>query len=138
MGTFVLKIADRYNLDKLGISASLLCAIHCALVPVILPLMSAVGLGFLWSHEFEFFMIALAFVVGIWALSHGYRYAHRKLLPFVLFTIGIGIIFLSKLIFHHEYEFIILPIGAIFIVIAHWRNWKMHTHCPAAEHSHDH
>ncbi|MEZ4765030.1 MAG: MerC domain-containing protein, partial [Calditrichia bacterium] len=81
MGTFVLKIADRYNLDKLGISASLLCAIHCALVPVILPLMSTVGLGFLWSHEFEFFMIALAFVVGIWALSHGYRYAHRKLLP---------------------------------------------------------
>jgi uncharacterized membrane protein len=131
MSEAAAKIADKLNLDKIGISASLLCAIHCALVPLILPVMSTLGLGFLWSHETEVFMIVFAFVVGVWSLGHGYIHAHHNLRPFILFSIGMSIILISKLIFHHEHEYIILPIGAIFIIAAHWQNWKMHTHCDA-------
>ena len=137
VNAFTLKVADRYNLDKLGISASLLCAIHCALVPLVLPLVSSLGLSFLWSHEFELFMIALAAVVGLWALSHGYRHAHRSLLPFTVFGIGMAIILASKIWINPAYEFLVLPAGAMLIVAAHWRNWKLHQHCDL-QHDHTH
>lgn len=132
----VIKITQRLNLDKIGISASLLCAIHCALVPLVLPLMAAIGLGFLWSHEFEIGMIALALVIGLLSLTRDYRHKHHNRMPFLLLSIGMSIILFSKIFIEPSWEFIILPIGAMFIVGAHWQNWRLHQRCSMDGHAH--
>jgi len=126
----------RFDLDKFGMSASLLCAIHCALVPLILPAMAAFGLGFLWSHEFEFGMIALALIVGALSLTRSYRHVHHSIAPYLLLGIGMAIILASKFFIDAAWEFIVLPIGALFIVAAHWINWRLHRRCAVSEHIH--
>ncbi len=128
--------ANRFNLDKFGMSASLLCAIHCALVPLILPAMAAFGLGFLWSQEFEFGMIILALIIGALSLTRSFRHVHHNVTPYLLLGIGMAIILASKFFISTKWEFIVLPIGALFIVAAHWINWRLHHHCAVSGHIH--
>jgi uncharacterized membrane protein YoaK (UPF0700 family) len=68
-------------------------------------------------------MIALAFGVGILALSHGYRDCHHSLLPTLIFTIGICFLF-AKQIWHQWELYFLLP-AVIAIIFAHYINYKL-------------
>ncbi|MCB0274743.1 MAG: MerC domain-containing protein [Calditrichaeota bacterium] len=106
-------------------SASFLCAIHCAFAPLLIPLMAAFGFGFLWSHEFETGMIGLSLVVGGWSLTSSYVKVHRNWVPYVFLAAGIALIALTRFVFPEDWELIGLPSGAILIVIAHWLNYRL-------------
>ena len=89
----------KINWDALGITASLACAIHCAILPLFLASLPLFGVNIIENQAFEIGMIGLAFVVGIYALWHGYRWHHHKILPILLFSIGIASLMLKQL-FH--------------------------------------
>ena len=112
-------------LDRFGMSASFLCALHCAFAPLLVPLLAATGLGFIWSHEFEYAMIGITAVVGGWSLTSSYFKVHRSKLPYLLLGIGMALIALTKLVLAENLEFIGLPAGAILIVVAHWLNYRL-------------
>ena len=42
-----LRMKKRLFLDKFGSTASVICALHCALLPLVLAILPAFGLGFL-------------------------------------------------------------------------------------------
>jgi len=44
---------QKLNLDKVGIGASLLCAIHCALLPVLFTTLPLMGVELLKSKHVE-------------------------------------------------------------------------------------
>ena len=44
-----LPLASRF--DRLGATASFLCAVHCAALPLVIATLPAIGLGFLANHE---------------------------------------------------------------------------------------
>jgi hypothetical protein len=46
--------------DRFGATASFLCAIHCAALPLVIAALPALGLGFLADHRFERTFIAPA------------------------------------------------------------------------------
>jgi hypothetical protein len=75
-------------------------------------------------------MIGVAFVVGTWALAHGFRKHHRQYTPWLLFT-G-GMLFLIAKQLWHTYEFRLLPFAVILIVVAHILNYRLSrkTHHP--------
>ena len=113
----------KINWDALGITTSVACAIHCALLPIFLTSLPLFGINIIENMTFEYGMIALAFLVGSYALCHGYRKHHHKPLPLILFAIGI-IFLLAKQYWHHlQYYF--LPPAVIFIVYAHYLNHKL-------------
>lgn len=112
-------------LDRIGMSTSFLCAIHCAIAPLLLPLVAATGLSFVWSHEFEYAMIGLAAVVGGWSLTTSYFKVHRSKMPYLLLGLGMGTIALAKFGLDESWEFLVLPLGAILIVVAHWLNYRL-------------
>ncbi len=117
----------KINWDALGITTSVACAIHCALLPLFLTSLPLFGINIIENMTFEYGMIALAFVVGSYALSHGYRKHHHKKLPLLLFTLGITFL-LAKQYWHHlQYYF--LPPAVIFIVLAHYLNHKLAKVC---------
>ena len=120
-------------LDKVGMSASMLCAVHCALAPVLLPLATALGLGVIWSPVFENGMIFIALAVGLFALTRGYRNFHKKLLPIYFLVLGISAIVASKFLVNHEYEGIVLPLGVPIIVAAHWLNLRLCKSCKVCQ-----
>ena len=117
----------KINWDALGITTSVACAIHCALLPLFLTSLPLFGINIIENMTFEYGMIGLAFIVGSFALSHGYRKHHHKSLPLLLFALGI-IFLLAKQYWHHlQYYF--LPPAVFFIVLAHYLNHKLAKVC---------
>jgi hypothetical protein len=113
----------KINWDALGIAASLACAIHCAILPLLISSLPVLGINIINNMAFEYFMIVLAFCVGSYSLIHGYRKHHGRIFPFILFTIGI--LFLLAKQRWHEDERIWLPFAVIFIVSAHLSNFRL-------------
>lgn len=107
----------KLNKDVLGIGASIACAIHCAVLPLFLSSFSLLGVNIIHNSLFESGMIALAFVLGILALRHGFVRHHRSYVPFMLFSAGMLFLFAKQ--YWHSYELLLLPFAVILIVTAH-------------------
>ena len=112
----------RINYDALGIAASLACAIHCAILPLILTSLPILGINIIGNMGFEYFMIFLAMLIGFYSLWHGYRLHHRSLLPSALFGMGIVLLFLKQTF--HSYQYFFLLPAVILIVAAHLLNLR--------------
>lgn len=112
----------KINWDILGISASILCAIHCAILPLLLVSLPVLGVNIIHNAAFEYGMIFLAFLVGSLALLHGFRHHHRHPGPWLLFTAGL-LLLIAKQIWH-QYELWFLPFAVAFVIGAHVVNYR--------------
>ena len=133
----------------LGFSASTICAIHCALIPVILLFLPLIGLEFFTDPIIEIALIGISLVIGIYTLRSGYLKHHGRIYPTVLFIIGLAIIVWGHFFIGHDLHeghvdelttlsiigAIVIPVGAIMIAIAHYMNRKM---CLSCTLDHDH
>src|ERR1700741_5573835 len=97
------------KLDKFGMTASTICAIHCAIVPVLITTLPLIGLGFLANPWFEWGMIGLALMLGISSITVAYFKIHHRPLPVILLLVGFGAIGIGHL-FATWAEAIIVPI----------------------------
>jgi ABC-type nickel/cobalt efflux system permease component RcnA len=139
------------KLDMLGFSASTICAIHCATIPVILLFLPLIGLEFITDPFIEIALIGLSLIVGVYTLTRGYLRHHRRIYPIILFIAGLAIIAIGHFAFGHElhegevstidalgiFGAVIIPVGAIMIAIAHYMNRKMCLSCKV-DHDHEH
>ncbi|HWK06930.1 MAG TPA: MerC domain-containing protein [Puia sp.] len=116
-------MTSKINWDALGITTSILCAIHCALLPLVVASLPVLGVNIVHNLFFEYGMIGLAFVIGTWALGHGFRKHHRRFTPWLLFTGGMLLLIAKQL--WHQYEFRLLPFAVILIVAAHVVNYRL-------------
>ena len=117
-------------LDRIGITATSLCALHCILLPVLLPALPLLGLGFLADHSWEHTFLISTAILGSIALFSGFKRYHRKLYPFYLLFLGVGIYWV-KHDFSEELEVFFIIIGASLIVAAHFINLKLCNDCKA-------
>ena len=124
-------IAQKISLDTIGISASLLCAIHCAILPLFLTSLPLFGLEILHSKIFEYSMIAFAGIIGSYALYHGWKKHHHKTLPLIIFVTGFILLVLKEVFISNE--ILLLIPAATFIVGAHVLNYR---YCRNATHFH--
>jgi len=112
------------NLDWVGFSASVLCAIHCAVLPFVLSLGPLAGLRFLTHPGIEPMVIIFSFVVASVSLGHGYRKHHSNKTPLVVVIFGFLLIGTGHF-FHYEWlETSLTVMGASLIAVAHLINWK--------------
>lgn len=127
----------RINWDALGISASLACAIHCAVLPLILTSLPVFGINVIDNLLFEYFMIFLAFAIGAWSMWHGYRKHHHSLLPLSVFLGGVVFLLLKQI--WHQHQLWFLPVAVTLIVVAHvinYRSCRVHNHAHAEDCNH--
>lgn len=113
----------KINWDALGVTASLACAIHCALLPLVLTSLPLFGVNIIENKGFELIMIFVAFSIGVYALSHGMRKHHGKKLPLLLFSGGMLCLFAKQL--WHEWQLWFLIPAVILIVSAHYLNFRL-------------
>lgn len=111
------------SLDKTGIWVTTLCALHCLLLPVILPILSLIGLSFIGEEVLERTILGISLVVGFVALVIGMR-KHLRLYPLLLLFAG-GVIYWHKDSLGEVGEPIIILLGASLIVAAHWVNLRL-------------
>lgn len=124
----------KLNWDGVGIATSIICAIHCALLPIVATTLPA--LAGVHNVIFEWGMIVLALIVGIYSLRHGFKKHHRNYTPFYLF--GIGFLFLITKQFFHSMEIYFLVPAVIFMVAAHYRNYRLCKLSTCRSHHHEH
>ncbi|UGU16368.1 MerC domain-containing protein [Sinomicrobium kalidii] len=114
----------RYLYDYLGFSTSLLCAIHCAIVPVLITFSALGSLSFLANPAIEWTFIVTGLFLALLSLWPSYRKYHHKKFPLLLATSGFVLIALSRIEVHELWEAVLTPPGALGIAIAHYFNWK--------------
>ena len=119
------------NWDALGVSATVACAIHCALLPLFLSSLPLFGFNIIHNVYFEGGMIFLAFLIGTFSLLHGYKKHHHRKLPVVIFSVGL-LCLVIKQFWAHDTLVLLFP-AVILIVFAHYKNWR---YCRRAKHCH--
>jgi hypothetical protein len=122
----------KVNWDALGITASVACAIHCALLPLVMTSLPLFGFELIDNVAFEYFMIALAFCIGAWSLYHGWKKHHHSFLPLIIFSLGILLLF-AKQHWHQLQLWFLIP-AVVLIVTAHFINYKS---CRVHDHAHE-
>jgi hypothetical protein len=125
--------------DRVGATASFLCAVHCALLPLVIAVLPAIGLGFLANHRFERGFIAFASVLALTTLVVGFR-RHRRFRAFwflvpgiLLLAAGITVDFEQSATVHA----ILVSIGGTLVAVSHLTNLRLahgHVHDAACEH----
>ena len=127
----------KINWDAIGITASLACAIHCALLPLFLTSLPLFGFNIIHNSYFEGGMILLAFCVGSYSLYHGYKKHHHSLAPIMIFAIGFFFLVVKQFLVHYE-TWLLIP-AVSFIILAHvfnYRSCRTHDHAHAEDCDH--
>ena len=115
--------------DKLAIGLSLACAIHCLALPILLVLLpSAAALQFN-NESFHLWMVVAVLPTSIYALSMGCKqHKHYRLL--FLGSFGLALLVMALALGEERIgeagEKILTSIGASFVAIGHWLNYR---HC---------
>ncbi|WP_111976803.1 MerC domain-containing protein [Algibacillus agarilyticus] len=118
--------------DKIGIAVTSLCALHCILLPVMLPMLPLLGLSFLAEHGFEHVILVLTLAAGAIALFSGFHRYHKKLYPIYALALGI-VLYVSRDFLGEELQTIVLLIGAGLIIFAHVMNIRLCKSCKSCE-----
>lgn len=114
--------------DKFAISISLLCALHCAVLPSLWVLIPSFGLMGVDSEVVHLWMLVVVIPVSAVALVTGARkHGHRALM--ILGTLGL-LVLASAVIFgeHNLGEFgekLVTVVGSVIVAIAHLRNYRL-------------
>lgn len=120
----------------MGIATSVACAIHCALLPLLLTSLPVFGINIIHNLFFEWGMILLAFAVGSYSLFHGYIKHHRSYLPVLIFSVGFVFLVLKQVFV--QYEIPLLLFAVAFIISAHFYNYRLchQSKCTSPHHKH--
>jgi hypothetical protein len=134
---YICMMKGKINWDALGIATSLACAIHCAILPLMLGTIPILGINIVNNEGFEYLMIFMALAIGSYSLWHGYRKHHHSFTPLLIFLTGIALLFAKQV--WHTMQYWLLPLAVILIIAAHLLNYKacrVHNHAHADDCAH--
>lgn len=130
----------RRLLDRLGAYGSLVCAAHCALLPVVIALLPSVGLASLAGDGLEYGFVAFATLLGLFSVIWGYR-LHREVRALSLLMPGLLILWFGVL--YQPLHQTMLPhalamtLGGTLVALAHLANLRLnHRHVHSASCGH--
>jgi len=115
------------SLDHIGATGSMLCAVHCAALPLVLALMPALGAG-LAGAGFEIGFIVFASAMALSSLLLGYR-RHRALRALLFLLPGLALLWSAVLIppLHHNViaHAVAMALGGTLIATSHLINLRL-------------
>jgi hypothetical protein len=117
-----------WHADSAGFVASLVCAIHCSAIPVLISL-GLIGSGsWLHNHAFDWIIIGLGFVFAGYSIVGDYLSRHRKIYPVLMAFTGFAFLLIG-MIEHHGWMLIFSVLGGILVASSHLLNWKYSQYC---------
>jgi hypothetical protein len=119
------------SLDRIGATGSMLCAVHCAALPLFLALMPALGAS-LAGSGFEIGFIVFASAVALSSLILGYR-RHRAVRALLFLVPGLLALWSAVLIpaLHHNViaHAVAMALGGTLIATSHLVNLRLSNTC---------
>lgn len=115
-------------LDRLGATGSLVCAVHCAVLPLVIALLPSLGIAAWLGDDFERGFVLFATLFGLFTLIWGYR-RHHVVRALGLLLPGLGVLWLSVLYqpLHHALvpHAITMTLGGTLVGLAHLANLRL-------------
>ena len=115
----------------MGATASLACAVHCALMPLVITLLPLVGLAFLADPRLEWALFAVSAAIGVTSLRLGFR-EHRSWRALAVLTIGLGTLATGRVAEARALGWWAVPLvvaGGLTVALAHWVNRRLCQSC---------
>ena len=107
------------RLNWLGASASFICALHCAVLPIIVALAPFAGAHWLASHTFDHWAVTLALGYGAAVIGAAYC-THRWRVTLILYALATVLMVLGAFIVHAEIAHaVLLSAGGVLLASAH-------------------
>ena len=125
-------------LDRIGAIGSLLCAIHCALLPVAIATLPALGIAAWMGDGFELGFVVFATLLGLFSVTWGYL-RHGAVRALGVLVPGLAILWFGILYapLHHALvpHAIAMTIGGTLVGLAHLANRRLvHVHDASCVH----
>ena len=120
------------NLDNIAIGFSIVCALHCLLLPVAIIFLPAISATFLGSEDFHKTLLYFVIPSSVIALSLGCK-MHGKYNVYLYGIFGIANLLIAAL-FGHDYlgenvETFLTILGAGIVSFGHLKNQKLCSEC---------
>ena len=113
--------------DRLGATVATLCAVHCALLPLAMVFLPALGLEFLASHAFEGFFLVFTSVFAALSVGPSLR-AHGKFFAWPLLVAGLAILFAERFVpaihDHPVLHALTMTTAGCLVAVAHLLNLR--------------
>jgi hypothetical protein len=118
----------RRLLDRIGAFGSLLCAVHCALLPLAIAILPSLGVASWLGAEFEEAFVIFATGLGLFSTVSGYR-RHRALQALSLVVPGLLILWIGVL-YRPLHESVIphaiaMTFGGTLVGLGHLANLRL-------------
>jgi MerC mercury resistance protein len=114
------QIARNGTMDRIAMTLSGLCLVHCLATALLLGTLSTVG-GMLGSPLIHEAGLALAIVLGVIALGNGII-AHGRFLPPSIGALGIGAMTAALTLPHGGSEMVATMLGVVLLATGHFLN----------------
>ena len=126
--------------DRIGATGSLVCAIHCALLPILIALLPSLGVALWLGDGFERVFVVFVTLFGLSVLAWSYR-RHRALRALSLMLPGLAALWLGVLYapLHHALlpHALVMTLGGSLVGLSHLINLRLnhgHVHSAACAH----
>ena len=125
-------------LDRFGATGSLVCAIHCALLPLAIATLPALGIAEWLGDGFEQGFVVFATLLGLFSVVWGYR-RHGAVRALGLLLPGLAILWTAILYdpLHHALipHALAMTCGGTLVGLAHLANLRLgHVHDASCAH----
>lgn len=125
--------------DRFGATASFLCAVHCALLPLVIAALPVLGLSFLADHRYEQGFIVFATALALTSLFFGFR-RHRRFGAFWFLVPGVVLLIAGAVLAFDDgshLHTVLVAIGGTLVACAHVVNLRLshgHVHDATCHH----
>jgi hypothetical protein len=118
--TLLLRVADR-----VGVSISAACAVHCLAGPVLFTFLSISG----FEENIELLMIGISMVIAQVSFTAGFV-RNTTVLPLALLLVAAPVMIASRSVQHPWAETALLMAGAVLLSVGHVVNLRRGHICP--------
>lgn len=135
MHSAMMERLKQVDLDKMGATASLTCAIHCAVLPLAITLLPLLGLTFLADERLEWGLLGLSALLGVSSLCLGFR-QHGQRHALVILAVGLSLVALGRISEEHQWghaSALVVVLGGSTIAASHLLNRRL---CRACDRCH--
>ncbi|MBP6410607.1 MAG: MerC domain-containing protein [Pseudarcicella sp.] len=128
MQKMALAFLKNNKLEKIGFILSILCAVHCLVMPFLIVMLPLLGKTFIADHENELVFVGLSMLLaGVLLFKDFLR--HKKNLPLILLLVALLLKVAELFIHNPSYELFASISSGVLIAVAYYFNWKHKSKC---------
>ena len=120
--------ATRRLLDRIGATGSIVCALHCALLPLVIAVLPSLGIAAWLGDGFEQAFVLFATLLGLFSVVWGYR-RHGAVRALGLLLPGLAVLWVGILYapLHHALvpHAVAMTLGGTLVGLAHVANLRL-------------